>query len=292
VYVLGHNGDWYHVQLSNGVKGWVLGSYIGMGSSSSTSTESTRPVSPTRAGQPSTATASKVMVSATVSALNVHSTPSTGASVVGSIYKGQKAVVLARSNGWVKVQLPDGTVGWVLASYTSGHGSASKSAGSATKSVSTTKTTSVKSSSAKKISSGVAVNVHRSPSLSATVVATAGKGTSYTVLGWSNNWVHVRLSDGVTGWIYGSVIGALKGSSSKSTSSTKSSTSRTAVNTSLYPHLVTASVRVHATPSLKGKVIGGATAGTRAQVLGYANGFAHANLSNGVSGYVYGSYIR
>jgi uncharacterized protein YgiM (DUF1202 family) len=230
------------------------------------------------------------MVTSGVSALNVHSSPSTGASVVGALYKGEKVVVLARSNGWIKVQLPNGSIGWVLASYTSAKGSATKSAGST---ATTVKSTSVKRT-VKKATSGVAVNVRRSPSLSAAIVTTIGGSTSYTVLGWSGNWVHVRLSDGTTGWISGTVVGALKASSSSSSSTAgvRRTSSSTKVSVQQYPHVVTASVRVHATPSLKGKVIGGASAGTRARILGYTNAFAHVDLSNGVHGYVYGSYVH
>lgn len=289
VYVTGHQGNWYHVQLPNGVTGWVLGSYIGMGTSSSSTSPTSRPVSPAKAGQPVAAAGNRSTIASRVSALNVHSSPSTSGAVVGSIYKGQKVVVLGHSGNWVKVQLPNGEVGWVLDSYTTGrsaaHGGAPKS-------------TAVKSATAgstsKRSTTTGAVNVRQRPSLSAGIVATVGSGTSYTVLGWSNNWVHVRLSNGSTGWISGTVIGTLK---SKSTSTSSRPASRTTVvkstvSKSQYPHVVTASVRVHATPSLRGRVVGGASAGTRAQVYGYSNGFAHVSLSNGIRGFVYGTYVR
>jgi uncharacterized protein YgiM (DUF1202 family) len=165
--------------------------------------------------------------------------------------------------------------------------------GSTHTSASTTRATR-RSTSSKKTTSGVAVNVRRSPSLSAAVVTTIGSGTSYTILGWSNNWAHVRLSNGTTGWISGTVIGSVKSPSysSYSHTATRTKTRHSSVSKSYYPHVVTAGVRVHATPSLKGRVIGGATAGTRARVLGYRNGFAHVQLSNGVTGYVYGTYVR
>jgi N-acetylmuramoyl-L-alanine amidase len=288
VYVLGHKGNWYHVQLPNGVTGWVLGSLIGMGSTSSGSSQTARPVSPAKAGQP-VASANRATTASRVTALNVHSSPSTNGAVVGSLPKGEKVVVLARRGSWVKVQLPDGSVGWVLGSYTTG-GSAAHTGASSAASV---KSTGVKST-AKRPTTGVAVNVRQRPSLKAGIVTTIAAGTSYTVLGWSNNWVHVRLSNGTTGWIAGSVIGALtsKSTTSSSRPASRVPTVKTRVSKTQYPHVVTASVRVHATPSLKGRVIGGATAGTRAQVYGYRNGFAHVNLSNGVSGYVYGTYVR
>ncbi len=288
VYVLGHSGNWYHVQLPNGVSGWVLGTFIGMGSTSGGTSQTARPVSPARAGQPLAAT-NRPTIASRVSVLNVHASPTTTGAVVGSLPRGEKVVVLARRGAWMKVQLPDGSVGWVLGSYTTGgaasSGRASKSTG--------VKSTGVKSV-AKRSTTGVAVNVRQRPSLRAGVVTTISSGTSYTILGWSNNWVHVRLANGTTGWIAGSVIGALKSSPAHSTTRTvsRSTTVSTTVSKTQYPHVVTASVRVHATPSLKGRVIGGATAGTRAQVFGYSNGFAHVSLSNGVRGFVYGTYVR
>lgn len=294
VYVLGKSGNWYHVQLPNGVTGWVLGTYIGMGSSGSSTEQSNRPVTPARAGQPVSLGVQNTVASR-VTALNVHSSPSTSGAVIGSLSKGQKVVVLGHSNGWVKVQLPDGSVGWVLASYTKGHASSSAAGSSSVKS-STTRSSTVKASSTKKTTSGIAVNVRRSPSLNAAVVAVVSSGGSYTILGWSHNWAHVRLSNGTTGWISGTVIGSTKTpsySSYSSSGSRKSAASRTSsVSRAQYPHVVTAGVRVHATPSLRGRVVGGATAGTRARVLGYSNGFAHVQLSNGVTGYVFGSYVR
>jgi uncharacterized protein YgiM (DUF1202 family) len=288
VYVLGQSGAWSKVQLPNGVTGWVMTMYISTGAT----TSNTRPVAPAKASQPAV-TSQKGLVASKVAALNVHSGASTSSAVIGSLVKGEKVVVLARKGDMVEIRLPNGTTGWVAASYLKGNGITTTNAtASGANGVSTAAKT---STSAKTTTSGVAVHVRQSPSLNAGIVATLSKGGSYTILGWSNNWAHVRLSNGTTGWISGTVIGAVAKTGTTSYSSvshTTKATSKTSVNKSYYPHLITAGVRVHATASLKGRVVGGATAGTRARVLGYANGFAHVQLSNGISGWVYGTYVR
>ncbi|MGL4796537.1 MAG: C40 family peptidase, partial [Paraclostridium sp.] len=58
----------------------------------------------------------------TASALNVRSGPSTSNSVVGKAYKGNSVEILESSNGWSKIKLSNGTVGWASTQYLSTSG--------------------------------------------------------------------------------------------------------------------------------------------------------------------------
>jgi len=49
--------------------------------------------------------------------LNVREQPNTSAAAVARVKKGERLAVLGRDDGWVRVQLPDGTSGWVHGKY-------------------------------------------------------------------------------------------------------------------------------------------------------------------------------
>ena len=49
--------------------------------------------------------------------LNVREQPATSAAAVARVKKGERLAVLGRDGGWVRVQLPDGTSGWVHGRY-------------------------------------------------------------------------------------------------------------------------------------------------------------------------------
>ena len=279
--ITGSHGSWYKVQLPDGTVGWV----VKMGVSTATATTASppaqsTPVQPKRVGYP-TASAHRPTVRSRVSGLRVHSSPSTGASVVTSLGKGQHVQVLARRGNWIKVRTADGSVGWILSTYASGSSSA---ATSSAKRISTS-TASVAGPTVRSSVGGL--RVHSTPSMSAPIVTSLAKGQRVQVIGHSGSWIKVRTSSGSVGWILSAYA---SGSASTATSSAKRVTTRT----SAYhggPTL-TAGVRVHARPSLTSRVIGLAAAGTHVRVLGYSGRWAHVNLASGIRGYVYGSYVR
>ncbi|EPZ59176.1 bacterial SH3 domain protein [[Clostridium] sordellii ATCC 9714] len=55
----------------------------------------------------------------TASALNIRSGPSTSYSVITNVYKGDKLEILETSNGWYKVKLANGKIGWGSGKYIS-----------------------------------------------------------------------------------------------------------------------------------------------------------------------------
>jgi hypothetical protein len=72
------------------------------------------PVTPQPSPTPSAGNTATVINAQT---LNVRSAPEYGDNVIGVAFGGQVVTVLGRDDGWVKVRLPNGLVGWVGSSY-------------------------------------------------------------------------------------------------------------------------------------------------------------------------------
>ncbi|HEX8917276.1 MAG TPA: SH3 domain-containing protein [Chloroflexota bacterium] len=294
--ILAKSNGWYKVQLPDGTVGWVMAPFVSR-SGQVTSTASTTPANignPVSPRQVRTATRVRSHAVATihVSSLRIRSGPSTSSAIVSAAYKGQKVQVLARSNGWLKVLLPDGTVGWMKASFTSARSQgASQISSTAQPNNSVTRTTTANhvfhSGSVVKSST----NVRSSPSLTSGIVTVLPPGGAYRVLGWSNGWAHVQLAGGVVGWISGTVLGtAVHASQSKTYQSTRRSGASILPGSGSY--VLTAGVRVHTRPGVSAPVVTLAAAGTHVNVLGYRNGWDLIRLPAGSTGYVLGSFVR
>lgn len=110
VTILESSNGWHKIKTQNGQIGWASSDYIstsGQGGGGSTETPST----------------GKGTV--TASTLNIRSGPSTSNSIVGKAYKGNTVDILSSSNGWYKVKLSNGQVGWGSSDYISKGGESS-----------------------------------------------------------------------------------------------------------------------------------------------------------------------
>lgn len=103
VSLLEKSGNWYKVNY-NGTVGWVDGSYLNVGGSSSkTTTGTTSSTSASTNGDTSISGTAKVNASG--GSARVRSGPGTSYDAVGTIPNGAKVTAVARnSNGWIKVQ--------------------------------------------------------------------------------------------------------------------------------------------------------------------------------------------
>ena len=108
VEILETSNGWYKVKLSNGKIGRGRGEYIVV--STISSGESTQTPSTGKKG------------TVTASALNIRSGASTSHSIVTKAYKGNTVEILESSNGWHKVKLSNGKIGWASAQYISTSG--------------------------------------------------------------------------------------------------------------------------------------------------------------------------
>jgi uncharacterized protein YgiM (DUF1202 family) len=256
VYVVGHSGGWDKVEETNGTVGWALAAFISGGS------VSRAPTAPARVGQP---TATHRVVTSTVSGLRVHASPSAAGQVVGSVGVGQKLTVLGSRNGWYKVRLPNGTVGWVSAAYIRGSGGTSAKAPTTTYTYGKT--------------ARVTFNVRSGPSTSYPILTVIPVGGSYHIMSWSHGWAHVRLPSGVVGWIDGQVTASTSSPTYSSYSSGRAAR-------------ITAGIRVHSRPGVNAPVVGLLGKGAKVRVIGYHSGWDHVRMRNGRTGWVSSAYVR
>jgi len=170
---------WDKVQLSNGTVGYIATNYLSSISTSSTTTNKTE------------------TVKVNASNVRVRKTASTSGNILATLSKGTKVTRLekkvAYKNGyyWDKVQLSNGTVGYIATNYLSSI---------STSSTTTNKTETVKINSSK-------VNVRKSATTSSKKIATLSKGTKLTRIekkvAYKNGyyWDKVKLSNGTIGYI-------------------------------------------------------------------------------------------
>ena len=254
------NSEWYAVRLSNGTTGYMFSEYISMsGGSSSSGSDSV----------PSTeSTAAKV-----TEYVNVRSGPGTNYTSKTVIASGASITVTDRSNAeWYAVKLSNGMTGYIFSQYIQLSNDSSSDAGS----VPSTESTPAKTTEYVNVRSGPGTNY-----TSKTVIAS---GTSITVTDRSNSeWYAVKLSNGMTGYIFSIYIELESGSSSGGgSSSSESVQART-----------TAGVNVRSGPGTNYSSKTVIASGTSITVTDRSNSEWYAvKLSNGMTGYIYSIYIR
>ena len=254
------NSEWYAVRLSNGTTGYMFSEYISMsGGSSSSGSDSV----------PSTeSTAAKV-----TEYVNVRSGPGTNYTSKTVIASGTSITVTDRSNAeWYAVKLSNGMTGYIFSQYIQLSNDSSSDAGS----VPSTESTPAKTTEYVNVRSGPGTNY-----TSKTVIAS---GTSITVTDSSNSeWYAVKLSNGMTGYIFSIYIELESGSSSGGgSSSSESVRART-----------TAGVNVRSGPGTNYSSKTVIASGTSITVTDRSNSEWYAvKLSNGTTGYIYSIYIR
>ena len=254
------NSEWYAVRLSNGTTGYMFSEYISMsGGSSSSGSDSV----------PSTeSTAAKV-----TEYVNVRSGPGTNYTSKTVIASGTSITVTDRSNAeWYAVKLSSGMTGYIFSQYIQLSNDSSSDAGS----VPSTESTPAKTTEYVNVRSGPGTNY-----TSKTVIAS---GTSITVTDRSNSeWYAVKLSNGMTGYIFSIYIELESGSSSGGgSSSSESVRART-----------TAGVNVRSGPGTNYSSKTVIASGTSITVTDRSNSEWYAvKLSNGMTGYIYSIYIR
>lgn len=283
--IIGKQRAWYKVQLPSGAVGWVLARYVSVTGATTpassvpggTTGATSNPTGPLHTNAP--ITSAKYTVSARVTGLRVHASPSTGSPIVTTAYQGQRLQVIGRSGNWLEVLLPNGTTGWVNASYTSAKATVHHSAARSGNFAGATATTAT-----------AAMRLHSGPSLSASVVTVIQPGMTYRVIGWSNSWAHVQLASGLVGWVSGSVLGQPASTPTyRSVSYTHPKHRAARISGG---SVVTTAVRMHTRPGIKAPLVGVVVGGTHVRVLGHSGGWALVQTPSGLTGYVLGSYVR
>ncbi len=165
VSIVGIRNGWYRIQLDDNRFGYVSAEYIVL------QEEDVEEPVITRTGY------------SFGSNVRGRKEASTSAAISLTLNRGDSFTVLGDAqNGWYNVQLSNGTAGYIHADY-----------------VTFTKPVATRTG----YSSGSNVRVRKGASTSAAILATLRRGESFTVLGTAQNgWYSVRLSNGISGYVY------------------------------------------------------------------------------------------
>ena len=214
----------------------------------------------------------------TATALNIRSGPSTNNSVVSYIHKGDKLRILETSNGWYKVKLSNGQIGWGSAKYIN-------ILGDSTIENSITDNSIIGKTGTITVD---VLNVRSGPSTGYDKLTMVYKGQNVTILENSTGWYKIKLSNGQVGWSSGDYISVSEPSANESNDSQQS------IETpSTGKGKVTASVlNIRSGPSTSNSVLGQAYKGNIVDILENSVGWYKIKTQNGQIGWVSGSYIN
>lgn len=203
VTAIGRNAanTWLKVRLSDGQEGWIGVQYVQLSipignlpvmDGTTTTPSTTATATPT----PPTTT---YWATVNTGAANVRSGPGIGYGIVTVTTQGQYVSLLARNSisSWAKVQLTNGTVGWINASLLD-----------ANVAINTLPVENVQTISNSGVVNTSALNVRTGPGLSYGVTAVVYQGQGVALIGRNadSSWVKVRLTNGTVGWVNSAYI--------------------------------------------------------------------------------------
>lgn len=125
------------------------------------------------------------------------------------------------------------------------------------------------------------VNVRERASSKSKLLGKAKKGETFAVLGRSGNWVRIRYSDSVEGYVYKTYIRITDADSEP----TPTGRTATIVNCKV-------AVNVRAKTSSKSKLLGTAAKGAIYDVLGTSGNWVKIDYDDGQAGYVFKKYVK
>ena len=312
VTVLETKNGWHKIKLPNGTIGWGSADYIKIDNTSSGGGSTTNPDNGNNnngnnnSGNSSNSGSTQTK-SAVVTAnprLNVRSGAGTSYSIVAKADYGTKVTVLETKNGWHKIKLSNGTVGWGSADYikidstSSGGGSTTNpdngnnnngnnNSGNSSNSGSTQTKSAVVTASPR-------LNVRSGAGTSYSIVAKADYGTKVTVLETKNGWHKIKLSNGTIGWGSADYIKIDNTSSGGGSTTNPDNGNNNNGSVETKSAVVTASPRlnVRSGAGTSYSIVAKADYGTKVTVLETKNGWHKIKLPNGTIGWGSADYIK
>ena len=199
----------------------------------------------------------------TASSLRIRQEPSLQSETIAFFSQGDVVKIIGILDGWYHVSLGDGKTGYVSSEYVRIDGAEDQPESTRTG-----------------YSTGSNVNVHKSASTSAAVLATLNRGQSFTVIGnEQNGWYQVQLSNGVKGFVSAQYVSFTKPAAPAPTTRTGYSTG--------------SNVNVRKSASTSAAVLTTLSRGQSFTVIGSAQkGWYQVQLSNGVKGFVSAKYVK
>jgi len=274
LYAYALMGDWYYVLVGSSF-GYVHKDYVTITGTAKLGADG----KPTNTVDLSGATG----LGKTTGNVNFRSGPGTSFSSYGGIAKGTEVLLYGTENGWYKIKLSDGMVGYVsgkyitvIESYTNGSNSGSDNGSTGTSG----------SAIGKGVTTG-AVYFRTGPSTSDRKIAKLSKDAEVTLYSLLNGWYEVDYN-GKRGYLYAHYV---KVTSNTINNSANSNSDSTAANTALTLATGKATGRLNfrSTADTGAKVISTFNAGNTFQILGQSGDWYYV-LHNGVTGFVFKAY--
>ncbi|MDW7615953.1 SH3 domain-containing protein, partial [Peribacillus simplex] len=258
VTVYSESKGWAKIK-ANGKDGYVSTKYLSAAKPGSGSTIAT----------PQKTTTKYVNVS--TGSLNMRKTGTESASVVAKLAKGTQVTVYSESKGWAKIKA-NGKDGYVSTKYLS---AAKPESGStiATPQKTTTKYVNVSTGS---------LNMRKSGTESASIVAKLSKGTKVTVYSESKGWAKIK-ANGIDGYV-----------STDYLSTTKPGTAPNPIipekTTTKYVNVSSGSLNMRKSGTESASIVAKLSKGTKVTVYSESKGWAKIK-ANGIDGYVSTDYL-
>ncbi|MBL3642685.1 SH3 domain-containing protein [Bacillus sp. RHFB] len=203
--------------------------------------------------------------------LNMRKSGAEGASIVAKLANGTQVTVHSESKGWAKIKA-NGKEGYVSTKYLS-----ATKPGTLTKTAVTIKTT----TKYVNVSTG-SLNMRKSGSDSASIVAKLTRGTQVTVYSESKGWAKVK-ANGKEGYVSTKYLSATKPGAVKKAEATVKTTTK-------YVNVSTGSLNMRKSGSDSASIVAKLTRGTQVTVYSESKGWAKIK-ANGKDGYVSTKYL-
>lgn len=275
--------NWYFIDVNSSTKGWVMGTFISLVQTGTTS--------PAESGT----------LKVTGNVLNVRSSTSTSSKKLTTLKLGQ---IFTYSNAktvsgvkWYYIRVNSSISGWVMGTYVyPTPNTTTSTTTTATQAPTSTTTASAAESGTLKVK-GTVVNVRSGAGIDNEKITEVKQGESYTYTDKKDGWYYIQISSSQSGWIIGDYVEA--------TPNTTASTSATEAGSSNNGTTTTASGAQSGTLKVKGTVVnvrsGAGTENTKITEVkqgesytytDFKNGWYYIQVSSTQSGWIIGDYVE
>lgn len=265
VTVLEKSKGWVKIKTTSGKIAWVSGQYL------STSNDNT---------SESNENISYIAYVSVKSSLNLRSADSTSSSVIASLKNNDKVQVIEnKDNGWTKVKIDNGKIGWVSSKYI-------------TKSPNNENTSSKEESESisenVKINVSSALNVRKGPGTNYNVISSLPGGSVVKAKEKSGGWVKVVLSNGSTGWVSGQYISPTNETESNPSTEQDDNSN---IEVSRVKVTISKGLNIRKGPGTGNAIVGSLASGNVVEVKDKSNGWYKIKTVNGLEGWISGDYV-